>query len=367
MSDIPDDYMSENPIELSETQKFGKGMRIYGFIRLGSILATFIISLIASSLALQNVDTSIEDFDILEEMLLQEMNEILNSLWILTINYIIEVIIVIGLIIFLVQMVEFKKIYEGERDIIRSYYLFLISLVASCIAIITSFVSLFIPDSFENLLFTLDIIGAIFVLGSHGVAIGAYFLLKNWGVMYERQMGSQLPILSMRFRRMFIGEILIISGNLAVFLVDFLSILIIFGEIFIGINLIRAGKLLMLDTFPQTPSGMGYMGNRFQPSQPARAKQHYPEEYNYQQPQKLIPDKAYFCPSCGAQLVSESQDFCMKCGKPIPKPDTSEVDQDQVDIESKTEPKGWKCKFCGSENPSESTICENCGENGRPE
>jgi hypothetical protein len=367
MSDIPDDYMSENPIELSETQKFGKGMRIYGFIRLGSIIATFVVSMIASSIAMENVDINTQDFTELEQMLSAALEQISATIWYNACNYIIDVIIIVGLIIFLVQMSEFKKFHEEEQNIMRIYYLFVGCLVAVGIGQILSMSSLFISSSNPNLSNTLVIIGIVLILSSHGIAIAGYYLLKNWGVIYERQMGSQFPLLSSRFRRMYIGEILIVAGNLAVAVTGFLGVLVIFGEIFVGFNLIRAGRLLMLDTFPQSPVGMGYMGRSFHPSQSPQTQKHYPDEYSYQPPQKLIPDKAYFCPSCGAQLVSESQDFCMKCGNHIPKPNASGSNQEESKNPSKKKSKNWKCKFCGAENEEGATICENCGEKGHPE
>ena len=126
----------------------------------------------------------------------------------------------------------------------------------------------------------------------------------------------------------------------------------------------KAGKILELESLPQgSPPQFGRFGQpQGPPPRPQPPQQEYPV---YRPPQKLIPDKAYFCPSCGAMLVSESADFCMKCGKPIPKPQKD--GSVKVEEKVKNDPQNWKCKFCGTENPDESAICEGCGEKGKPE
>ena len=105
----------------------------------------------------------------------------------------------------------------------------------------------------------------------------------------------------------------------------FLGIFTIIGEILVGSNLIRSGKLLELQTFPQQPQGFqgGYRGGfpgRQPPQRPQEPQEPYADLKQFRQPTKLIPDKAYFCPSCGEKLESVSYDFCMKCGNAIPKP-----------------------------------------------
>jgi hypothetical protein len=149
-------------------------------------------------------------------------------------------------------------------------------------------------------------------IASSGSAIAGYLFLQRWGVKYEQQMGTGLPLLSSRIRRIFLGEILILIG--IIFMLGFgmtLGIFTIIGEIFVGSNLIRSGKLLELDTFPQMPSFVP------EPSRP-RENQEFPEFKEIQEPPS---DKASYCPFCGAKLVSVSQDFCMKCGAHIPRPD----------------------------------------------
>jgi hypothetical protein len=203
---------------------------------------------------------------------------------------------------------------KANPDDIHTKRIFILLLSGFCISFIR-FVILFFIDSFAWMAW----IGLALSIVGPGCSIAAFIFMYKWGQFYEQQMGAGLPILSSRLRRIIIGEIFVFSGmifNLFSLQLgsvgSYMGVFTIIGEIMVGTNLIRSGKILRLDAFPQSQV--------YTPGQPRVQTPVYQEYPKYVAPQKLIPDKAYFCPSCGAKLESESQDFCMKCGNPIPKP-----------------------------------------------
>lgn len=353
-----------NSADLSETQKMGRSMRWYGFARLASILSTFLITFIASYAVMPGIDLEAVDYLTIYEA---AISAYLQRTWVQVYFYVFEAIVVIGLVLFVFNLYPMFKSNQGDPNFSRVYYLFLTEVIISAIAFLLAF--------FINLS---DIVAwAVIVLNLAipGLAIAGWVFLRPWSISYEQQMGSNYPILSSRIRRLLIGEILVASGLLFTLFSGFLSdsgfgsmlsVFSLIGEILVIINLLKAGKLLMLEAFPQV-QGRSPFGQPFRPPQRPPFRQQPPQkEYpEYRAPQKLIPDKAFFCPSCGAMLVSESADFCMKCGKPIPKPQKDGTVK--IAEEVKHEPQIWKCKFCGTENPDESTICEGCGEKGKPQ
>ncbi|TFG18557.1 MAG: zinc ribbon domain-containing protein [Promethearchaeota archaeon] len=351
----------DNSAELSETQKMGRAMRWYGFARLALIVSTFLVTFIASSAVLPGIDPDAPDYITIYEA---AVNAYLERTWVRIYFYVFEAVVVVGLGIFVFSLYPMFKSNEVDENFSKVYYLFLTNVVISSIA--------FVLSIFINLSTTIAWITIILNIAIPALSIAGYVFMRPWSIAYEQQMGSSYPILSSRIRRLFLGEILVLSGLFftlfsvilgEIFVLgSFLGAFSLVGEVLVILNLMKAGKLLTLETFPQI-QGSSPFGQQFRPPQgPApRHQQEYPE---YRPPQKLIPDKAYFCPSCGAVLVSETADFCMKCGKPIPKPQT---DRTTVKIlEAEKEPGKWRCRFCGTENPDESSVCEGCGENGKP-
>jgi hypothetical protein len=158
-----------------------------------------------------------------------------------------------------------------------------------------------------------------------GLALVSYIYFQRWSREYERDMGSNYPVLSARVRRIMIGEGIVVLGLIfeifgisdGLSVLGVLGVLTTVGEIIVGINLIRVGKLFMMENLPQIELYQQQQSSP-EPRYPKTKEEEIPE---YRPPQRLIPEKAFFCPSCGAKLEAESLDFCMKCGKPIPKPE----------------------------------------------
>ncbi len=307
----------KDSIELTDTQKLGRSMRWYGITRLALILSSFLIAFIASSIVMPTIDLEAEDY--LEQYELA-MLLYMEQTWVQIYNYVFEAIVVIGLGIFVVNIYPMFKSIEIDDNFKRVYYFFLADLIVS----VVTFILIILVSLISFVIWIIMVLQ--FVIP--GLAIAGFFFMRPWSIAFEREMGAQYPIVSSRIRRLFIGEILVLAGSLftlfsliisgAGSLSGYLGAFSIIGEVIVGINLLKTGKLLTLDTFPQQQM---YPYRSPQP----KSSQTYQEEYpEYKPPQKLIPDKAYFCPSCGAKLESISQDFCMKCGKHIPKPKDNE-------------------------------------------
>lgn len=360
------DIMPNNSREFSETQKLGTSIRWFGYFRIASILGAILLAVIASSIVSNSITipdeaTVEETMAILEAAMLVE----LGKTWALVLAYVFKGISIIGLGYMLLNLNVVLKANPDDQNLSRVFYLFLSALTVSVIYLVLT-----ILLGFGNLNALIFWSAILMELAIPGASIAGYLFFQRWSVMYEQQMGAGFPILSPRMRRLMIGEILIITGLLSSLLSmlvpNFLAtgLFVTIGDVLVALNLLKAGKLLQLDSLPQTSYGQfGRFGQRQGPpprSQPVQ-QQEYPV---YRPPQKLIPDKAFFCPSCGAILVSESADFCMKCGKPIPKPqkDGTVTKVEELPKESTM----WKCRFCGAENPDESSICEGCGEKGKP-
>jgi len=347
----------DNSAEFSETQKMGRAMRWYGFSRLALILSTFLVTFIASYAVMPGIDLEAEDYLVIYEA---AISAYLERIWVKVYFYVFEAIVVLGLGMFVFNLYPMFKSNEGDENFSKVYYLFLTNVMVSSLS--------FVLSIFINLSIIIAWIVVILNVVVPALSIAGYIYLRPWSISYEQQMGSNYPILSSRIRRLFIGEILVLSGLLislfsiflggATTIGGFLSVFSIVGEVLVILNLLKAGKLFMLESFPQM-QGSSPFGQQFRPRQrpPQNQQQEYPE---YRPPQKLIPDKAFFCPSCGAMLVSESADFCMKCGKPIPKPQKDGTIKKVEEIEHT--PIDWKCIYCGRDNPEETTICEGCGK-----
>jgi len=302
--------MSENPNDYSqftEIQKMGRSMRIFGFARIGLILSSFLIMFIASSFVMQGINLETVEMEELGIALLAFMEQV----WVQIYTYAFEAIVIAGLCFFVLKIYGVMKNYPEDQFLSKIFYFFLIGLIVAVVQFVGSIIM-------GNNIILIWIV-LILNLAIPSLAIPGYMFMGRWSMVYEQQMGASFPILSSRVRRLMIGEILVLSGTVSsLFSIlsgsigtigDFFAIFTIIGEIFVGSNLIRSGKLLELDTLPQVSS--------FPSEQPRTpTNQEYPE---YKQPERLIPDEIYYCPSCGAKLESESQDFCIKCGRSIPK------------------------------------------------
>ncbi|MBN2156664.1 MAG: zinc ribbon domain-containing protein [Candidatus Lokiarchaeota archaeon] len=310
--------MSEYPNEfsdLSDTQKMGRSMRFFGFSRIIILLSSFIIISIGTSIAMKGVDME-QDFEVVTEIVEIALLEFMGQLWVMIYLYAFEALVIAGLGYFVYNVYSVHQIHREDENITRVFYLLLTGFITS--------VAQFALSIFSGTSILLIWIVLLLNFVVSGLAIAAYFFLQRWGTVYEQQMGVSLPLLSSRFRRLMIGEFLVLLGiifNFSSLIISdpttmgaiggYLGVFTIFGEILVAINLIKAGKILELNTLPQT---------QLFPSRELDQSSEYPEYPEYKPPQRLFPDKAYFCPSCGAKLESESQDFCMRCGKPIPHP-----------------------------------------------
>ncbi|MHA1112033.1 MAG: zinc ribbon domain-containing protein [Promethearchaeota archaeon] len=354
MSDIMPDISDES----TETQKFGTGIRWFGFSRIASILGSILLAVIASSIVTNTVTipdeaTMEETMAIIEAAMLVE----LGKTWALVLMYLFQALSIIGLGFMVFRLSSVIKENPDAQNLSKVFYLFLTALAVSVI-----FFALSLLIGFGEVNIAIYWIAIVLEIAIPGASITGYLFMQRWGVMYEQQMGSRYPILSSRIRRLMIGEILIITGLisslLSLFVASFVStgLFVTIGEVLVALNLLKAGKILESGSFQQAPPPQ--FGRFGQPQRPRPVQQQeYPE---YRPPHKLIPDKAYFCPSCGEMLVSESADFCMKCGKPIPKPQKDGTIEKAK--EKKLYPINWKCNYCGRENPEETTICEGCGK-----
>jgi hypothetical protein len=324
MSDIPHDYIPNDSSELSDTQKLGKSMKWFGISRLVMVGSTFLITFIASFATSPSLDPNSETY--LDDAI-AAIYEYLNLPWAIVYVYIFKAAVIAGLGYLAFNLYSMNKNSPGDQTFERVNYFFLGSFGLSLFQIVLSIILEFFPDD-SNSLWVYVLVWSILILnlGISGLAIAGYYKLNPWSVLYEQEMGAAFPILSSRIRRVFLGEILVLSGivvNLFSIIISLvmdgvlisggfsLGLFTLVGEILVGSNLVRSGKLLELETFPQQPN-MFYGGQR-----PPQQPQSINPEFQYQPPQKLIPDEAFFCPSCGSKLESVSQDFCMKCGKKI--------------------------------------------------